>query len=79
MTWLKISRPLTATVLITHVGKSPNISQVHCKANYRQEKIHLFAPFVPGVGLRDDRHRDSVVGAVAWVRGAVVSQTGHDR
>lgn len=80
MTCCKISRPLTATVLITHVGKSPNISQVHRKANDRQKKIHLFAPFVPGVKLRDDRHRDGVIGAVTVLRGAVVGQTaGHNR
>lgn len=79
MTQFKISEPLTATVLITYVRKSPDISQVHRKANNRQEKIHLFAPFVPGVRLRDDPHRDCVVGGVAGVRGAVGGQTaGHD-
>lgn len=70
---------LTAPVLVTYVGKPPNISQVHRKADDREEEIHLFAPFVPGVRLRDDRHRDRAVGAVAGVRGAVVGQTaGHD-
>lgn len=80
MAWVKISKPLTATVLITHVWKPPNISQVHRKANDRQEKIHLFAPFVPGVRLSDDRHRDRVVVVgVSGVRGALVGQTaGHD-
>lgn len=74
-----MSKPLTATVLIAYVGKPPDISQVHRKANDRQEKIHLFAPFIPGVRLRDDRHRHGVVGAVAGFRGAVVGQTaGHD-
>lgn len=78
--WLKSSKSLTTTVLVTYVRKPPNISQIHRKANDRQEKIHLFAPFVPGVRLCDDRHRDSVVGGVAGVRGAVVGQTaGHDR
>lgn len=71
--------PLTASVLIADVRKPPNISQVHRKSNDRQEKIHLLAPFVPGVRLRDGRHRDGVVGAEVGVRGAVVDQTvGHD-
>lgn len=70
---------LTAAVLITYVRKPPNVSQVHRKTDDRQEKIHLFAPFVPGVRLRNDRHRRRAVGAVGGVRGAVVGRTaGHD-
>ena len=79
MAWFKSSKQLTTTVLITYVRKSPNISQIHRKTDDRQEEIHLFAPLVPGVRLRDDRHRDRAVGAVAGAGGAVAGQTaGHD-
>lgn len=75
-----MSNPLTASVLIAHVGKSPNISKIHSKANHRQEKIHLFAPLVPGVSLGHSRSRGRIVCGVAGVRGAVVGLTaGHDR
>lgn len=65
--------------MITYVRKPPNVSQVHRKTNDRQEKVHLFAPFVPGVRLRNDRRRGRAVGVVCGVRGAVVGRTaGHD-
>lgn len=61
---------LTAAVLIAYVRKPPNVSQVHRETNHRQKEIHLFAPFVPGVRLRNDRHRGRAVGAVVgWTAG----------
>lgn len=66
--------------MITNVRKPPNVPQIHRKPDDRKEKVHLFAPFVPGVRLGDSRPSRGVVGAVAGVRGAVLGEsTSHDR
>ena len=44
---------LTSSIFVAQVRKSPNIGQVHCEANDRQEKVYFLAPsfsFVLGSG-----------------------------
>lgn len=65
----------TSTILITDVREPPYISQIHSKSNDREEKVHLFAPFVTWVSLRKWKRQRVIVRGSGILFGVLVCRS----